>query len=131
MAKLTREQLDQRLANQLETEQQQRESVRPIGSRPWPAKPTCSPAAQLDLTGESIPLPTPPADQQQQQQRGQQLGLPVTVPRQYHSQAWGGTVTEPPIGWETEADRADVTTWKEPVTEEELDWPMHYQTRED
>jgi hypothetical protein len=29
--------------------------------------------------------------------RGQQQALPVTVPRAYHSKAWGGTVTEPPL----------------------------------
>jgi hypothetical protein len=105
-------------------------SVQPLGPRPWSSKPA-SGAAQLDLSGaESTLPPTPPSDPTPAR-RGQQLGLPVTVARSYRSKAWGGTVTEPPLGWETEADRDDVTTWKGPVTEDELDWPMHWKQREE
>jgi hypothetical protein len=72
--------------------------VRPTGPRPWSSKPPCS-GAQLDLNGQPIPLrPDPPPGPPVA--RGQQLGLPVTVPTSYHSAAWGGTVTETPLDLE-------------------------------
>ncbi len=64
---------------------------------PAPASSWTS-AGQLDLAGNvtpSAPPPTPPAPAPAAS--GQQLALPVTVPRQYRSEAWGGTVTETPF----------------------------------
>jgi hypothetical protein len=55
-------------------------------------------ADQLDMMGGSAPVesgqpPTPPTAAA----ASVQLALPVTVPRQYRSKAWGGTVTEIPL----------------------------------
>lgn len=90
------QELDERLANQLDEEQHnpQCRPVQPIGPRPWASKPTSSPAAQATLDGESVPLPPPPRPPAPLAPSGSQLGLELDIPKTYHSPAWGGTVTE-------------------------------------
>jgi hypothetical protein len=97
--------LDQRLTNQLEEQR-----INPLcWATTSPAADTSPGSGQMDLDGntvESSPDPTP--GRSFESLRGQQLGLSVTVPRAYHSKAWGGTVSEAP-----------------------LDWPLHWTERED
>lgn len=76
--------------------------VRPVGVRPWQASPDClTQPAQLDLSGQPIPVASPPPAAAPVA-RGQQLGLPVTVATSYHSTAWGGRVTQAPLTSEEE-----------------------------
>ena len=73
--------------------------VRPIGPRPWATSSSSADTSgqQLDLSGQPVPASRPPADNSPPPGRSQQLALSMTVAKSYHSKAWGGQVTEPPL----------------------------------